>query len=67
MKKAIFAFLLTLALAVPAYAADGTKIAVIDYRKILQDSSASKDITTQLEASYNTHRKEIKKSEDDLR
>lgn len=67
MKKLVFAFLLTLALTIPAYAADGTKIAVIDYRKILQESSASKDITAQLEANYNAHRKEIKKSEDDLR
>lgn len=43
------------------------KVAVVDVRKILQEAKAAKNVDEQLQALYETYRKEVEKQENDLR
>lgn len=66
MKK-LFAALLLILLATPAFAAPAPSIVVVDVQKILRESTATKGIREQLEAKRNTYQAEIKKEEERLR
>jgi outer membrane protein len=51
--------------AAPAYAQQN--IAVVDIQRIMRESSATKSITTQIEAQRNSYQQQITKQENDLR
>lgn len=69
MKKLLFIFLaIALFHNAPAYAGkDGLPIAVVDVQKVVQESSAAKDINAQIKASRDKYLGDVTKEEERLR
>lgn len=63
----VFIFVITLAFAMPVAAADAQKIAVVDIKMILDESTAAKGINKQIEEKRNSYQSQVAKEEEALK
>lgn len=60
-------FVMAAAMALPAYATENTKVAVVDVQKLMSVSKAAVSIQEQIEGKRKSYQKEFAKHEDELR